>query len=52
MRPHSYPETESLYVDLDGDGSVVGFDIDYASRCLDLSTLETEAPPFCSTRVG
>ena len=31
--------TESLNVDLDADGEVVGFDIDQASRRLDLSTL-------------
>ena len=44
--------SDGLNVDLDGDGEVVGFDIDHASRRLDLSTLETEALPVCSTRVG
>ena len=38
--------TDGLNVDLDASGDVVGFDIDHASRRLDLSTLETEALPF------
>ena len=38
--------TDGLNVDLDKDGQVVGFDIDYASQRLDLSTLETEALPL------
>ena len=47
----SVPGTETrevangLNVDLDANGDVVGFDIDAASRRLDLSTLETEALP-------
>ena len=48
--------SDGLNVDLDaaGDvvGDVVGFDIDHASRRLDLSTLETEALPLRTTRVG
>ena len=44
--------TEGLNVDLDGDGTVVGFDIDSASRRLDLSTLETTARPLHSMRAG
>ena len=44
--------TEGLNVDLDGDGAVVGFDIDSASRRLDLSTLETTALPLHSMRAG
>ena len=44
--------SDGLNVDLDGDGEVIGFDIDHASRRLDLSTLETEALPLRSTRVG
>jgi uncharacterized protein YuzE len=40
-----------LNVDLDAGGNVVGFDIDHASRKLDLSTLETIALPVRSTRV-
>lgn len=37
---------EGVNVDLDAGGAVVGFDIDVASKRLDLSTLETEALPF------
>ncbi len=40
--------TEGLNVDLDANGNVVGFDIDHASRHLDLSTLETESLPIPS----
>ena len=39
-------------VDLDADGAVVGFDIDFASKRLDLSTLETEALPFRTIRAA
>ena len=71
MKLHSYPETESLYVDpkagpgaetrevsdglnvdLDAAGSVLGFDRHHALKRLDLSTLETEALPVRSARVG
>lgn len=64
MKLHYYPETDSLYielqdapgvetreiveglnVDLDAKGAVVGFDIDHASRKLDLSKIETIALP-------
>ena len=64
MKLHYYPETDSLYielnsapgieareivdgliVDLDANGDVVGFDIDHASRKLDLSKIETIALP-------
>lgn len=34
-----------LNVDLDANGDVVGFDIDHASKRLDLSTLETKSLP-------
>ena len=34
---------EGLVVDLDANGDVVGFDIDHASRKLDLSKVETIA---------
>ena len=44
--------TEGLNVDIDADGEVVGFDIDQASRRLDLSTLETEALPLHSIKAG
>ena len=36
---------EGLVVDLDAKGEVVGFDIDNASRKLDLSKIETIALP-------
>ena len=42
--------SDGLIVDLDAVGQVVGFDIDHASRRLDLSTLETEALPLRSTK--
>ena len=47
----STPGTEAreivagLVVDLDANGEVVGFDIDHASRKLDLSKVETALPP-------
>ena len=41
-----------LNVDLDAAGEVVGFDIDGASRRLDLTTLETIALPIKSTRAA
>ena len=44
--------SKGLNVDLDADGGVVGFDIDHASRRLDLSTLEAEALPLRSIRAG
>ena len=44
--------TEGLNVDVDDRGEVVGFDIDQASRRLDLSTLETEALPLHSVKAG
>ena len=40
--------TSGLIVDLDADGDVVGFDIDHASRKLDLSKIETIALPQAS----
>ena len=44
--------TEGLNVDIDADGEVVGFDIDQASRRLDLSTLETQVLPLRSNKAG
>lgn len=44
--------TDGLNVDLDDQGEVVGFDIDHASRRLDLSTLETEALPLHRVKAG
>lgn len=42
--------SDGLNVDL--DAGVVGFDIDHASRRLDLSTLEAEALPRRPIRAG
>lgn len=39
---------EGLVVDLDENGEVVGFDIDHASRKLDLSKVEKVALPPAS----
>ena len=44
--------SDGLNVDLDGQGAVVGFDIDRASQRLDLSTLETEELPLRSIRAS
>lgn len=44
--------SDGLNVDLDAAGSVVGFDIDHASRRLDLSTLEIQALPLRSYKVA
>lgn len=41
-----------LNVDLDDKGDVVGFDIDHASRKLDLTSLETIELPFRSAKVA
>ena len=41
-----------LNVDLDAMGDVVGFDIDQASRKLDLTSLETTALPFNATKAA
>jgi uncharacterized protein YuzE len=41
-----------LNVDLNERGEVVGFDIDHASRHLDLATLETVDLPLRQTRLG
>ena len=38
-----------LNVDLDDNGEVVGFDIDFASQRLDLTRLETVALPVLTT---
>jgi len=38
-----------LNVDLDENGEVVGFDIDFASRRLDLTRLDTVALPLLTT---
>ena len=43
---------DGVNVDLDANGDVVGFDIDHASRRLDLTTLETIALPLKTTRAA
>ena len=71
MKLHYYPETDSLYIDLnskpsvdsreivdglvadlDGDGNVVGLDIEHASEKLDLQTLEAISLPALTTRIA
>ena len=42
--------TDGLNVDLDAEGEVVGFDIDHASKRLELATLETRSLPFQATK--
>ena len=44
--------TSGLNVDLDADGQVVGFDIDHASKRVELLTLETESLPLRATRAA
>lgn len=44
--------SSGLVVDLDADGQVVGFDIDHASKVLDLSTLETVDLPIHSAKTA
>ena len=43
---------DGLNVDLDEKGEVVGFDIDWASKRFDLSTLETVALPLRTTNAA
>jgi uncharacterized protein YuzE len=71
MKLHYYPETDSLYIELqagpgtetrevatginadfDASGTVVGFDIDQASRKFDLSTLEAIDLPLGNLRAA
>ena len=42
---------DGMVVDLDADGNPVGIDIEYASRKLDLGTLETVALPASTTKM-
>ena len=44
--------TDGLNADFDGEGNVVGLDIDGASGKLDLQTLETVALPFGSLKAA
>lgn len=43
---------EGLNADFNAAGEVVGFDIDRASRHLDLTTLEAVSLPLLTTRVA
>jgi len=53
MKPEPGAETREvangLNVDIDANGEVVGFDIDFASKRFDLSQLETIALPVRKT---
>lgn len=53
MKPEPGAETREvangLNVDIDAQGEVVGFDIDFASKRFDLSQLETIALPLRKT---
>lgn len=56
LRPEPGAETleiaSGLNVDLNERGEVVGFDIDHASRHLDLATVETVGLPLRPAPVG
>ena len=43
---------DGLNVDLDAAGDVVGFDIDHASKKIDLATLEAVALPVRSAKIA
>jgi uncharacterized protein YuzE len=43
---------DGVLIDLDADGRVVGFDIDGASKRLDLATLEASSLPYGVLRVA
>ena len=44
--------SDGVNVDIDARGNLVGFDIDRAANRLDLSSLETNALPLRSYRIG
>lgn len=44
--------TDGLNVDLDANGNVVGFDIEHASKTLDLQRLEIDSLPVTALRVA
>ena len=44
--------SDGLNADLDATGHVVGFDIDHASSRVELPTLEVQALPLRSYKVG
>lgn len=43
---------DNVNIDIDAAGEIVGFDIDHASKRLDLSKLEIEALPLHFTKAG
>lgn len=43
---------DGVNADFDGEGAIVGFDIDRASFKLDLASLETIALPFVSLKAA
>ena len=43
---------DGLVADFDGDGNVVGLDIEQASKKLDLQTLEAVSLPALTTRIA
>jgi uncharacterized protein YuzE len=43
---------DGVVVDLDADGNIVGIDIDYASKKLDLTSIETSALPLIETKIA
>lgn len=44
--------SDDINIDFDARGSVVGIDIDHASKQLDLTTLETSALPLQALRAA
>jgi uncharacterized protein YuzE len=44
--------TDGLVIDFNAEGRPVGIDIQYASRDLDLSTLEMQALPTLRVKLG
>ena len=44
--------SDSVNIDFDASGAVVGIDIDHASKQLDLTTLETSALPLQALRAA
>ena len=48
----SHEAAPGVVLDFDAEGHVVGIDIDHASTLLDLSTLETVALPYTTTKAA
>jgi len=43
---------QGVVLDFDGQGALVGIDVDHASHLLDLTKLETESVPLPATRAN